>query len=333
MTRSEKHLITFICWSGTAIALITTVVYMFRGYWFDSIYSTVSILFFLSILYLTSRSYISYERASIFFAAFSIVIMLLGYITALSVQDGLIYMIIPTIIIALLRPTYEAILWLVPYYSVFLIMNVLKIPNYPITIPLFMQLFSIHLLLFVIISYFRNQERILNARLLRLNERLKEEANLDALTGVYNRRILHAVLERAILAYAEEKRDFVLALIDLDHFKRINDSHGHQKGDAVLQSVAAHFKKQIRKTDTIIRYGGEEFIICFSDIHLKDALRIVESIRRSVMELPLLPDDRLTISVGLAALKRDESADALLSRADAALYEAKAQGRNLIRQK
>ncbi len=332
MTRSEKHLITFISWSGTVIAVITTAVYMFRGYWFDSLYGTVSILFFLSILYLTSRSYISYERASLFFSAFSIIIMLLGYITSISVQDGLIYMIIPTIIIALLRPTDEAILWLIPYYAVFLIINVLKIPNYPITLPLFMQLFSIHMLLFIIISYFRNQERILNERLLRLNERLKEEASLDALTGVYNRRILHTVLERVIGMNATEKQDFVLALIDLDHFKKVNDNFGHQKGDEVLKNVASHFKSKIRKTDTLIRYGGEEFIICFSNIAIEDAVRTMEAIRHSVSQLSLLPDDTLTISVGIAALQAGESEDALLSRADTALYEAKAEGRNLVKQ-
>lgn len=333
MTRSERRLITFISWSGTIVALISTVAYMLTGYWFDSFYGAIAVIFFSMILYLTSRSYISYDKASLFFSAFGIVIVTLGYITSISVEDGLIYMVIPTIIISLLRPTHEAILWLIPYYSVFLIINILQIPNYPITVSLFVQLFSIHMLLFIIISYFRNQERILTKRLLLLNKRLKEEASLDALTGAYNRRTLGTVLDNAIASYALEKQNFVLAIIDLDHFKKVNDNYGHQKGDEVLKALVSHFKSKIRKTDTLIRYGGEEFIICFNDMHLDDALSTMESIRLSVSELSLLPNNVLTISVGLTGLKAKESADILLSRADAALYEAKAEGRNLVKQK
>ena len=333
MTRSEKRLITFISWGGTIVASISTIVYLWGGYWFDGFYGAIAIIFFSTILYLTSKSYISYEKASIYFSAFGIIIVTLGYITSISVQDGLIYMVVPTIIIALLRPTDEAILWIIPYYSVFLIINILQIPNYPITVSLFVQLFTIHMLLFIIISYFRNQERILTKRLLLLNERLKEEASLDALTGAYNRRTLGTVLESAINAYTLEKKDFVLALIDIDHFKKVNDNFGHQKGDEVLKILASHFKSKIRKTDTLIRYGGEEFIICFTDMQLDDALSTMDAIRHSVSQLPLLPDESLTISVGIADLKEKVTPDQLLARADKALYEAKAEGRNLVKQK
>jgi diguanylate cyclase (GGDEF)-like protein len=303
------------------------------GYWIDGAYGAISVVVFSFVLYLISIKRISYNAASIFFSAFGITIVTLGYITSISVEDGLIYMIIPTIIIALLRPFREAVVWLVFYYSMFLMLNIMDIPNHPISVNVFVQLFSIHMVLFVIIGYFRRQENIMAKQLQSLNTQLQEEMKIDDLTGAYNRRGFTSLLDQALAKYSQEDQKFVLAIIDLDHFKRVNDNYGHQKGDEVLKALGHHFKSMISDTDTLIRYGGEEFIICFPQTELKKALKTMENIRRSVEELDLFEDDHMTISVGMTRIENEDTPTLLLSRADSALYEAKSSGRNKIVQK
>ena len=330
MTESEKRLITFISWSGIVVGCISMLGYTIVGYWLDSLYGAIALAFFAFILYLIRNKRISYNSASILFSAFGVVIVTVGFITSVSVEDGLIYMVIPTIIIALLRPPFEAVQWLLPYYAVFFILNVLNIPNHPISINVFIQLFAIHMVLFMIISYFRKQERDLSTQLLLLNEQLQEEVTLDALTGAYNRRAFHTILDRAVATYSIDHQEFVLALIDIDHFKSVNDTYGHQKGDEVLRSLVEHFKSKIRASDTVIRYGGEEFIICFSHIDFDKAVSIMKGMCHSVESLELLENDKITISVGISKLEADDTASLVLSRADAALYEAKKSGRNRV---
>jgi len=254
----------------------------------------------------------------------------LGYITSASVADGLIYMIIPTIIIALLRPFYEAIIWLVIYYSVFLIINLFDLANHTISFNVFVQLFSIHAVLFLIISYYRDQEQILRLRLETFNGQLKKEVNIDTLTGAYNRRVFRTILDKALEQRDLSNKPFVLAIIDIDHFKRVNDTYGHQKGDDVLKKIGKHLQTKIGRDDTLIRYGGEEFVICFEGISLKRAHKIMEKIRCSIESLKLLDDRAVTISGGLSELRSDDIVSSLMRRADKALYAAKASGRNVI---
>jgi len=333
MTQSEKRLITFISWSGIVVGCISMLGYTIVGYWLDSLYGAVAMAFFAFILYLIKNKRISYNSASLLFSAFGVVIVTVGFITSVSVEDGLIYMVIPTIIIALLRPPFEAVAWLLPYYAVFFLLNILNIPNHSISINVFMQLFAIHMVLFLIISYFRKQERALSMQLLLLNEQLQEEVTIDALTGAYNRRAFHTILDRAVATYSIDHQEFVLALIDIDHFKRVNDRYGHQKGDEVLRKLVNHFKSKIRHSDTVIRYGGEEFIVCFTHIDMKKAVSIMEGMCRSVESLKLLENEKLTISAGISKLEASDTSASILSRADAALYEAKESGRNRVVQK
>jgi len=331
MTQSDNRLITFISWSGIVLGSISMTGYFILALWLDTLYGAVAVIFFSTILYLIQKKRISYELASLLFSGFAVLLVTIGYITSCSIEDGLIYMIIPTIIIALLRPSREALVWLLCYYTVFLTINLLGIPNHPISFNVFIQLFAIHMVLYLIISYFRDQERAHFLHLHALNENLKEEVTLDVLTGAYNRRAFKDIIERAISLHASTELPCVLAIIDIDHFKRINDNYGHLKGDMVLKALGKHIQSKIRKRDTLIRYGGEEFVICFEEMELQKAVETLEMIRQTVEDLSLVRGETITISAGLSALQEGDSPFTLLSRADVALYEAKDAGRNQIK--
>ena len=330
MTKMDKRLITFISWSGIVVGLISMVGYLLVGLWIDSIYGALATFFFTFILYRISLQRISYDLASILFSSFGILLVTLGYITSASVADGLIYMIIPTIIIALLRPFKEAIVWLVVYYSVFFMINFFELANFNVPVHVVVQLISIHLIMFLIISYYSTQERELTSELRELNTQLQEEATIDVLTGAYNRRAFRTILNRSMQSFLGKQQRFVLALIDIDYFKQVNDNYGHQKGDEVLQTIGQHLKNSIRESDTLIRYGGEEFVICFEDMSLAKASKVMNNIRQSVADLDLLNDNCVTISVGLSEVHTGDTSTSVLSRADKALYAAKAAGRNRV---
>jgi diguanylate cyclase (GGDEF)-like protein len=162
------------------------------------------------------------------------------------------------------------------------------------------------------------------------NGRLKKEVSIDTLTGAYNRRAFRSMLDAAIEQRDRYEAPFVFAIIDIDHFKRVNDTYGHQKGDEVLKSIGKHLQQQIRQSDALIRYGGEEFVICFNSTRLEQAIKVMEKIRLSIERLELLENSSITISGGLSELRSDDIVSSLMRRADKALYAAKASGRNAI---
>ncbi|MBT7071728.1 MAG: diguanylate cyclase [Anaerolineae bacterium] len=168
----------------------------------------------------------------------------------------------------------------------------------------------------------------------RLKAELQEQAIRDPLTGLYNRRYLFDFLQRELKLAKRQPKTLSLLLLDIDHFKKINDTYGHNTGDTVLQSVARLLQEFTRETDLACRYGGEEFLLLLPDIDCDTALQRAETLRQTVQEtcVPYL-DHRLsvTISVGLAVYPADGSDYAeIIQKADEALYEAKEQGRNRV---
>lgn len=168
--------------------------------------------------------------------------------------------------------------------------------------------------------------------LTRANEELARLATRDGLTGVHNRRSFDERLGEWFQAFRRNGRAYALLLIDIDHFKRVNDTHGHPVGDAVLQQLAQVLSEQVRATDFVARYGGEEFVVLLPDTgKLADALAVAEKIRAAVETAVFPAVGRLTISVGLSLSDAsDANAMALTRRADEALYDAKAAGRNRV---
>jgi diguanylate cyclase (GGDEF)-like protein len=170
-------------------------------------------------------------------------------------------------------------------------------------------------------------------QLARANDELRALAEIDPLTGLMNRRRLRTEMETA-LAGAEQGVALAVLLFDVDHFKRINDTHGHQIGDQVLQAIAGECRPLLRPSDCFARIGGEEFMVVLRDLTLLDAWQVAERVREGLELLPVPTDRgdvRFTVSIGLTSYARGDSAEALYRRADEALYDAKRSGRNRTR--
>ncbi len=164
----------------------------------------------------------------------------------------------------------------------------------------------------------------------RLEQELEHAALRDALTGLGNRRQFLQLVERAYARNQYFEQDFSLMLVDADHFKAINDQHGHHKGDEVLISLARALESGIRDSDTVFRWGGEEFVILLPLTNLQGALHVAESLREIVQQLSQRSLPQLTVSIGVAQHQADEDSDSLFKRMDEALYRAKTSGRNKV---
>ncbi len=167
------------------------------------------------------------------------------------------------------------------------------------------------------------------------NQELTVMAISDPLTKIYNRRHFFALAEKEYLRAQRYQHPLSLVLIDVDYFKEINDTYGHQIGDEMLVNVADFFQKNIRSADIVGRYGGEEFIILMPEISCQYASLIAERLRKCIAETPQVKTNHeimLTISLGVSCWdsKEDLSFDSLLHRADQALYRSKNDGRNRV---
>jgi diguanylate cyclase (GGDEF)-like protein/PAS domain S-box-containing protein len=167
-----------------------------------------------------------------------------------------------------------------------------------------------------------------------LKERLSEQAMRDPLTGVFNRRFMMETLEREMARATRDGHPLSLVMMDIDHFKKVNDTYGHMAGDEVLKVLAKFLELETRKSDIVSRYGGEEFVVLMPKISGVDAQQRAESWRVELQTSQIAYDDHLisiTVSMGIA-VKEDGilSCDNLLSHADQALYSAKQAGRNTI---
>ena len=175
-----------------------------------------------------------------------------------------------------------------------------------------------------------------NRRAFMLEQQLKREARTDALTGLRNRRALEEVAAAELKRAARTGSPLAVILGDVDHFKAINDRHGHDAGDRVIRAVGAHLTAVARESDSLGRWGGEEFLVILPDSDEEAAVALAERMRIVIeaAEMPVPDEGRVTISLGVAALpagKADAWAwDRLLQRADRSMYRAKKEGRNRV---
>ena len=162
-------------------------------------------------------------------------------------------------------------------------------------------------------------------------EEAKEEARVDALTGLPNRRAFDEQIEQAHIAFSEEGTSYTVALLDVDHFKKFNDVHGHAVGDKVLEFVGEVLRRTQRGTDHVARYGGEEFVVLLERVPGHQATSVVERQRERIGKSSLRVEGKdlsITVSAGVAEIQPGESMTSVLERADKALYAAKEAGRD-----
>ncbi len=156
----------------------------------------------------------------------------------------------------------------------------------------------------------------------------------DSLTKIYNRKFLENQLQNEFKRFKRGQRPFSLIMLDIDFFKKINDTHGHLCGDFVLKSLASSISSKIRSTDTLARYGGEEFFCLLTETDINSAVHLAETLRKTVENETFTFQDipvQLTISLGVTAMTPEiPSSEILLRKADDALYEAKRTGRNKV---
>ncbi|MBT2295091.1 GGDEF domain-containing protein [Pseudomonas fluorescens] len=164
-------------------------------------------------------------------------------------------------------------------------------------------------------------------------EEQRQKALIDPLTGLPNRAAWSERLEQEVAQWQRHGNSLLLAMLDLDHFKRINDNYGHLAGDRVLKIIASVLRRRLRGSDFIARFGGEEFVLLVPDTPLASGARLAETLRAAIEACPFHFKGEpvtITVSVGMTAFKSGEHSDSVLKRADQALYRAKNAGRNRI---
>jgi len=161
--------------------------------------------------------------------------------------------------------------------------------------------------------------------------RAEKMADTDPLTNIYNRRKFSKLLEQEIKRVERYDRALSIVMLDIDHFKRVNDTYGHDTGDYVLRRVTEIIKENVRITDALARYGGEEFVIILPETDVRGASRLIERMRKTIEKTSLDSVGIITISAGIAGYIGGDNCKSMITRADKALYLAKEEGRNRVR--
>jgi len=176
----------------------------------------------------------------------------------------------------------------------------------------------------------RQEARDAWTALARANAELERIATVDPLTGACNRRHFDALLTGAAADAARTGQPSCLLLLDIDHFKQVNDTHGHREGDRVLVELTSRISRRLRANDALGRWGGEEFVVLVRAAGMADAMSVAEDVRSIVMETPFPTAGTVTVSIGAAEWQHGEGIDGWIARADAAMYRAKGAGRNVV---
>jgi diguanylate cyclase (GGDEF)-like protein/PAS domain S-box-containing protein len=163
----------------------------------------------------------------------------------------------------------------------------------------------------------------------KIQNELKEESYTDELTSIYNRKAFNIMLKEKIHFFERYNVHLSLAMYDIDNFKNINDTYGHDMGDKVLKEMALAAQSNLRKTDLFFRVGGEEFVIIFSHTDLSEAYKVVEKIRIMVSKLQIIDNEKITISLGVSQVCKNDTPQSIYERIDKLMYKSKQNGKNM----
>ncbi len=275
---------------------------------------------------------IFFQRLIITLSLFSLIINTTGeYIVFRSVQTY-IGSILAFSIIVLLPDGFAFLL----YFGSFVLMSVLTIlhtSSQLLETPTLTDIFTFSLLSYIfsrIVYYMQLNNYYYRTIIIAQRNKMRDLASFDQLTGVFNRRKFEEILSSEINRANRYKHIFSIVMFDIDHFKKVNDRYGHQYGDMVLKGMCHLVESNLRTTDTLIRWGGEEFVIIASETTYPDTISLAEKLR-TLMSKHTFPEvGQITMSFGLAEYMYNETGDSLLHRADSALYRAKKNGRNRV---
>ena len=176
-----------------------------------------------------------------------------------------------------------------------------------------------------------SKNKIMENKLREANEKLKKMVITDELTGAFNRRFMLEKINNEIQRYTRTKLSFSLIMLDIDHFKLVNDNFGHHIGDLVLKKLVEIVMKRIRKTDILCRWGGEEFVILLPDTKTPNAAVLAEDIRVELSEMVIEGVGSVTASFGVSCYSDGDTIDTVIKNADDLMYRAKSEGRNCVR--
>jgi len=260
-----------------------------------------------------------------------------------SIESTILFIFLPIITI-ILRPLKEIIFFTILFGGSFVGISLMHVGAADFTYMELFKLISMQVLIsfFVVIYVQTNREyqEVISKQSQELQEANKNleilykdkelEASTDHLTGLNNRAALMTQLEYLYARYKRQKEIFSFIIMDVDKFKSINDTYGHQKGDEVLKEIAKLSLECIREVDTAARYGGEEFVILLPQTNVVSATHIAERLRKSLEEKLVIEEKSVTASFGVVEIEEGMTIDTLISRADKALYEAKETGRNKV---
>jgi diguanylate cyclase (GGDEF)-like protein len=234
-------------------------------------------------------------------------------------------LLIPAIATVVLFPTWKAAITVGFSGIIILVITEMASQHEPDAVHLTIT-GAVEWLVFMVISFFRIKAERMIAKLERL-------AMTDPLTKIHNRRYLDLEMKKNIHLSQRKERSMTLIMLDIDHFKAINDAHGHIAGDMVLKKVAKVIKGIIRDTDLFVRTGGEEFLIILPDCPLEQGLKLAERIRKTVEGTKFEYKEKriwVTISMGITECTGGQDLNKFMEIADQALYQAKETGRNRI---
>jgi len=306
----------------------------------ELVFATVSLI----LLYCTFSYKISYAFSSRVFISFMALPIYWNLLfNESSIESTVLFIFLPIITI-ILRPFKEILFFTALFGGSFLYISFSQISMANFTYMELFKLISMQALIsfFVVIYVQTNRQyqdviskqskalQVANKNLEALFKDKEIEASTDHLTGLNNRAALITQLEYLYARYKRQKEIFSFIIMDVDKFKDINDTYGHQKGDKVLKEIAKLSLECIREVDTSARYGGEEFVILLPQTNAVAATHIAERLRKSLEEKIVIEGKGVTASFGVIEVEENMSIDELISRADKALYEAKESGRNRV---
>ena len=328
---------------GIVAFLMSGIDYFFYSRELALLELVFAITSFLLLLFEVSNKlrYSFSSRIFIFFMALPIYWNLLYNSSA--IESTILFIFLPIVTI-ILRPLREVFFFAILFGGSFLYISLLGIGAADFTAMELFKLISMQALIsFFVIIYVqtnKNYQDVIskqsealqdaNTKLAELYKEREAEAYTDSLTGLTNRLAMMHRLEYLYARYKRQKEIFSFVLFDVDYFKKVNDTYGHQMGDEVLKEVAQIALKSVREVDTAARYGGEEFVLLLPQTNAVSAVDIAERIRKSMQETIKLDAKSVTASFGVIEIKEGMSIAELISLADQALYKAKAAGRNQV---